>query len=265
MPMTQQPPLIYDFGMHIADDTEVYLKKGFRVVAIEADPLLCDAACDRFADEISKGDLVVLNKAIGNREGAFDFYVCNEQTTLSTASPNVVKAQMRAKGVTFRTVKVAFTTADKILSEFGKARFAKIDIEGHDLMCLQQIASGCVLSDYLSFEVDLHTYRQGLAVCQDMGFTRFMLVPQISVNGARAPSPSKEGKSIDHKFGIGQSGPFGDDLQGEWRNADAVARQCLRLRVQSKAHGALRRLGAGGLASRLLPGTQTWYDIHARR
>ena len=28
--------LIFDIGMHIGQDTEVYLKKGFRVVAVEA-------------------------------------------------------------------------------------------------------------------------------------------------------------------------------------------------------------------------------------
>jgi hypothetical protein len=32
--------LIYDFGMHDGADTDYYLRKGFRVVAVEADPLL---------------------------------------------------------------------------------------------------------------------------------------------------------------------------------------------------------------------------------
>ena len=30
--------LIYDVGMHKGEDTEFYLRKGFRVIAIEADP-----------------------------------------------------------------------------------------------------------------------------------------------------------------------------------------------------------------------------------
>ena len=30
--------LIYDVGMHRAEDTEFYLAKGFRVIAVEASP-----------------------------------------------------------------------------------------------------------------------------------------------------------------------------------------------------------------------------------
>lgn len=260
----QAPRQIYDFGMHIADDTEVYLKKGFRVVAVEADPALCEAAGERFATEIAGGRLVILNKAIGEREGTFDFYLCNEQDRLSTASLDVVKEQSR-NGVTFRTVKVEFTTATELLCEYGEARFAKIDIEGHDLMCLKQIALSGVPLDYLSFEVDFLAYDQALATCLNMGFERFALVPQRPIGGTRAVSPSREGRSIEHLFEIGQSGPFGDDLKTKWQSAASVARQCFAIRVQSKLHGLMSRLRLSALASRLFPDTQTWYDIHAGR
>ena len=30
--------LVYDVGMHKGEDTEFYLRKGFRVIAFEADP-----------------------------------------------------------------------------------------------------------------------------------------------------------------------------------------------------------------------------------
>ncbi len=33
--------LIYDVGMHNGADTDYYLKKGAKVVSIEADPQLC--------------------------------------------------------------------------------------------------------------------------------------------------------------------------------------------------------------------------------
>ena len=64
-------PLIYDFGMHNADDTEIYLRKGFRVVAIEADPSLCEQARKRLSEHVASGELVVVNKAIGERPGHF--------------------------------------------------------------------------------------------------------------------------------------------------------------------------------------------------
>ena len=186
----RQKPLIYDFGMHIADDTEVYLKKGFRVVAVEADPLLCDQARKRFPDAVSIGDLIILNWAVGELEGILNFYVCNERTSLSTASKQVVKVQMLKNGVTYRTVPVEFTTADKILAQLGPARYTKIDIEGHDLMCLEQIARGEQAPDYLSFEVDVRTCHRAIETCRKMQFNRFALVSQSTVKGMQAPIPS---------------------------------------------------------------------------
>ena len=38
--MTPRKNLIFDIGMHIGQDTEFYLKKGFCVVAVEANPKL---------------------------------------------------------------------------------------------------------------------------------------------------------------------------------------------------------------------------------
>jgi FkbM family methyltransferase len=266
-------PLIYDFGMHIADDSEVYLRKGFRVVAIEADPVLCEQARQQFPQEIAEGDLVVLNKAVGDTEGVFEFYVCDEQNRLSTASQAFVKMQMRQKGVAFRTVPVPFTTADQILAEYGPARFVKIDIEGHDLMCLQQIAKGRVATDYLSFELNLKEYRQALDACRQMGFVRFALVDQGAVGGLLAPNPSREGVSILHRYELGQSGPFGGDLDADWLTADEMAARCATLRYTALASGLTRRVSklvgaervSERLQSRFMPAVQTWYDVHASR
>jgi 16S rRNA A1518/A1519 N6-dimethyltransferase RsmA/KsgA/DIM1 with predicted DNA glycosylase/AP lyase activity len=38
IPTPKHKDLIYDVGMHHGEDTEFYLRKGFRVVAFEADP-----------------------------------------------------------------------------------------------------------------------------------------------------------------------------------------------------------------------------------
>jgi hypothetical protein len=43
--------LIFDLGMHNAADTKFYLDKGFRVVALEANPALAGAAQSWLARE----------------------------------------------------------------------------------------------------------------------------------------------------------------------------------------------------------------------
>jgi hypothetical protein len=42
------PKLIYDVGMHNGDDTAYYLRRGFRVIAIEPNPALVATAAERF-------------------------------------------------------------------------------------------------------------------------------------------------------------------------------------------------------------------------
>jgi predicted RNA methylase len=43
---------IYDIGMHSGRDTGFYLKKGFKVVAIEADPKHVQNGKEKFKSEI---------------------------------------------------------------------------------------------------------------------------------------------------------------------------------------------------------------------
>jgi len=36
------PDLIYDIGLHDGDDTAYYLHKGYRVIAVDADPTMVE-------------------------------------------------------------------------------------------------------------------------------------------------------------------------------------------------------------------------------
>ena len=71
--------LVYDVGMNNGDDTAHYLHKGYRVVAIEADPTLIDAARERFADAIRSGRLQLVNAGVGPRDEVADFWICDEK------------------------------------------------------------------------------------------------------------------------------------------------------------------------------------------
>ena len=47
--------LIYDIGCNNGDDTDFYLRKGFRVLALDADLSLCDHVLRRFQREVADG------------------------------------------------------------------------------------------------------------------------------------------------------------------------------------------------------------------
>ena len=83
--------IIYDVGMHEGQDTIFYLKKGFKVVAIEANPVLCDKATQNkeFQAYIKTGQLVVLNMGIASIEGNMDFYINTTHTEWSSFNKDI--------------------------------------------------------------------------------------------------------------------------------------------------------------------------------
>jgi hypothetical protein len=73
--------LIYDVGLHYGDDTAYYLHKGYRVVAVDADPMMVEGCNRRFADEIRCGKLMILNLGIASTRGNLRFWVHKRTST----------------------------------------------------------------------------------------------------------------------------------------------------------------------------------------
>src|ERR1700675_2489298 len=67
--------LIYDVGMHRGEDTDFYLKRGHRVVGVEANPDLVTDLRARFRAEIGSGQLQIIDKAINSQAGVARFAV----------------------------------------------------------------------------------------------------------------------------------------------------------------------------------------------
>jgi hypothetical protein len=65
--------LIYDVGLHLGEDAEFYLKKGFRVLGIEAVADHCAQARERLRQYLDSGQLTILNVAITDRSGPTRF------------------------------------------------------------------------------------------------------------------------------------------------------------------------------------------------
>jgi FkbM family methyltransferase len=100
VPLPSRPDLVIDVGMCDGTDTEYYLKKGFKVVAIEADPILCETAGKYFANEIRNGSLVILNVAIAENEGRIRFWRCLDKPSHSSAALNRLDDPSRFEEIT---------------------------------------------------------------------------------------------------------------------------------------------------------------------
>ncbi len=263
-----QPDLIYDLGLHRGEDTQFYLAKGFRVVAIDANADLCAEASARFAAEVASGRLTILHRAISAQSGEVTFFKNAKRSEWGTIDPQWAERN-RSKGATStRTVVRASTLADVTL-EFGVPYFVKIDIEGLDLVALRSLGAAPARPRYVSIESEKNSFaalEAEFAALRELGYDRFKVVAQHEVPRQRPPRPPLEGQYCEHVFERGASGLFGEEAPGEWVSAEAA------LEAYRPIFARYRLIGdAADWRTRILrPLARAvgigagWYDTHAR-
>ena len=60
--------LVFDIGVNNGEDTAYYLRRGFRVVGVDANPEMVASGEQRFHKEIRAGRLVLLNVGLAAEE-----------------------------------------------------------------------------------------------------------------------------------------------------------------------------------------------------
>lgn len=215
--------LIFDVGAHNGNDTDDYLSRGFRVVAVEAHPLYGAALYQRFRPQIAAGQLHILNFAIADQPGLCALLESQQESQWSTIVPAVAASKSGA----FREVIVPALTFDHVFERFGTPYYLKVDIEGSELSVFKHMTER---PQYVSFETgqDVFTILQ---ILRDLGYPRYKLVNQRVVHAERNA--------------ISISGPFGEDTPGEW-----VDHQTLECQVRE-----IQKPGA------IQP--DDWFDVHA--
>jgi FkbM family methyltransferase len=268
-----QQDLIYDVGMHRAEDTEFYLQKGFRVVAIEAMPDLCRLAEARFPRQVRRHDLTIINGAVSEGAGPVTFYV-NPNSEWGTIHRQWADRNGRLGSPASGTIEVPVVCLPEVFSTHGVPYYLKVDIEGADMLCLKALAAATERPRYLSIESNKTSWRDLVAefdTLRDLGYTRFKIVAQHRVPDQACPNPSREGGFSERRFGPGSSGLFGEEAPGRWlsrRAALAIYRLIFLRYFLGGDDGLLRRhraLFLPRLAIRALLGPPGWYDTHARR
>jgi FkbM family methyltransferase len=152
-----------------ADDTAYYLRRGFRVVAIEADTRLAKSAAERFGTQINSGQLRILNIGIAAEEGELPFWICETHSEWSSFDRKLASRH----GCPHHEVMVRCRRFGSILEEFGIPYYLKIDIEGNDSLCVQDLDPRR-LPKFISMET---TSPDLLA---ERGFKRFKAISQIN-------------------------------------------------------------------------------------
>ena len=262
-----QRDLIYDVGFHHGEDTEFYLTKGFKVVAIEAHPALYHAGHQKFAQDIESGRLVLLNVAVAETSGPISFFESDNDVWGSIRRDAAERNERLGAG--WREITIEGRRFGEILFQFGVPYYMKVDIEGADLLCLKALAEFDDRPQYISIEAEvdvLSGIRKEIAALRSLGYTKFKIVRQGHVPLQSCPFPAREGQFVEYKFPYGSSGMFGEEAPGEWITGDRAVegyRKIVRVQRLFGDKGWIRRLPLGNKITNLLQPDVSWYDTHA--
>ena len=222
--------LIYDIGLHLGADSEFYLKKGFNVVGVEADPAIAAKAADRMKAYVDAGRLTIVNKAIARDEGPITFFVSdvseNSTTDCEWAERN------RNLGASISEITVPGIPFHRLLKEYGVPYYTKIDIERADTLCLEGLLGNADRPKYVSLEsskVSFDDVVNEFCLLQKLGYRKYKIVAQHRVEEQRLPNPAREGQFIEHLFTHGCSGAFGRELPGEWISLERALQAYMRI------------------------------------
>jgi FkbM family methyltransferase len=266
-PVTEQ--LIFDIGMHTGRDTEFYLKKGFKVVAIEANPQLVKSAHQKFRDYIQTGKLEIFEVAIAENMGEIEFYVNDQHDDWGTISKEFAQRNEKI-GTSNSVIKVQCSPLRNILEKFPTPYYVKIDIEGADVLCLKDLFSLSQRPRYVSIEAGLNSFEETfteLSLLWNLGYKHFKIVNQALNQSVKCPNPSLEGSYVDYKFDGTCSGPFGEEAPGYWLGVEEALMRYRKILWESKYFGANGRFYRTFLhkSYNALKGTPVgWYDFHAK-
>jgi FkbM family methyltransferase len=198
--------LVFDLGMHLALDTQFYLSKGFRVVAVEAAPQMIENAKRSLHQYMVTGQLVIVDRAFWfTDQDEIAFYVNPNKEDWSSA----FKWWAEKGAHTVREIKVRTTTLAGLFEEYGVPYYIKCDIEGTDELFVRQLLTDKRRPEYVSVEA---TSLEMLALLYAGGYDRFQLINQALSGYVRVPDPPREGKFCDVKFNDQMSGLFGLEL-----------------------------------------------------
>jgi FkbM family methyltransferase len=266
MPATGEAKTIFDIGLHEGCDAEFYLKKAFRVVALEANPQLAAVATSRLRDDVAAGRLVVLNKALASQSGgAIPFYVRSDKSGWSS----IYRKAAERDGKASTRFDIEAVTMGDLVACYGVPYFLKCDIEGAEPIVLTQIAASLARPRFVSVECFGDDGGEAIDLLGKAGYTHFQIVNQSYLALGKPPYPPREGAYVPVTFHGKMSGLFGEELEPAfWVGQDEVRRQLAYWhRLKAEEIDPVRRFvfrrygkltGKGWLIGR------GWLDVHAR-
>ena len=204
--------IIYDFGANNGDNIPYYLLKSDLVIAVEANPELCNLIKNRFNKEIEDKKLIVENCILISKISSLTnkFYLHKERHLLSQfpkPEPELLNK--------FNEVTIISKNVIEIIKKYGEPYYIKIDLENYDHIILKEIFINNIKPKYISAEstfIDIYCLMFLLGE-----YKSFKLVNGDNVQFVyeKKKIETLTGKE-EYSFPVNSAGPYGNDIIGPW-------------------------------------------------
>jgi len=139
--------LCFDIGGNIGARTNLFLALGAKVVCVEPQSSCIAILKQRFADN---PNVIVVGKALGEKEGSGILSICNTAPTISTMSDDWKDiGRFSANYNWSNKEEVSLLTLDNLISTYGRPQFCKIDVEGYEKHVIKGLTQRI---PYISYE-----------------------------------------------------------------------------------------------------------------
>jgi FkbM family methyltransferase len=169
--------LIFDIGANEGFKTDLFLRLGARVIAVDPDEMNQSILRDRFARfRFVRRPVVIVGKAVSDSSSLETMWIDGPGSAVNTLSrkwatalnANKARHSHGHSGLDFTQKKtVETTTVEQLMSVYGVPIFIKIDVEGYELNVIRGLQRPI---PYLSFEVNLPEFKsEGLQCVEILG------------------------------------------------------------------------------------------------
>jgi FkbM family methyltransferase len=167
--------LIFDVGANEGFKTDLFLRLGARVIAIEPDETNQSILRESFVKfRLVRKPLVIVGKAVSDKSAVETMWIDGPGSAVNTLSQKWATALKGNKarhtcghcGLDFARQKtVETTTLEELIAAHGVPIFIKIDVEGYELNVIRGLQRPV---RYLSFEVNLPEFRPEGMQCVEL-------------------------------------------------------------------------------------------------
>ena len=166
--------VIFDVGANQGYKTDIFLRLGAKVVAVEPDELNKEILEQKFLKyRLNRKPVVIVNQAVSDEAAVKTIWIDEPGSAKNTLSQKWVET-LRADAKRFghalefpQRREIATITLEQLAVAHGDPFFIKIDVEGHELSVLRGMQRPV---PFLSFEVNLPEFRaEGLQCVELLG------------------------------------------------------------------------------------------------